>query len=457
MTPLVPIALFGWIPVVLLLFAALPPRRAVLAGFFLAWMFLPMAGYRITGLPDYTKVSATCVGVLLGILLFDGGRIFTFRPKLVDVPIVVWCLLPLPSAIAGGYGVYEGLSLALSRTVSWGIPFLVGRLYFGNLTGVRELAIAMVLGGLVYVPLCLYEIRMSPQLHRIVYGYHQHMFLQAYREGGWRPTVFMQHGLAVGTFMCTAALVGFWVWRTRSVRALGGVPMVWLVPPLIVTAYLVKSTGATALALAGGVLLVAIRVLRSSVARTAMVLMLVAAPGAYVAARTVLGWDGRQIVQLAETLFGATRADSIAFRLVSEDNMWALAQPHLLLGQGRFNFDYRTPDGAIGVVPDGYWIIALGCNGVVGLAAFFAVMALPVLRFTLRTKAWMWWHPGVAPAAVVAVAIALYAVDCVFNAMENPIFFLAIGGMAALRLTVETAAQHQPTPAMRAIPRGAPA
>ena len=58
-----------------------------------------------------------------------------------------------------------------------------------------------VLGGLIYVPLCLFEVRMSPQLHNMVYGFAQHSFGQTVRGGGWRPMVFMQHGLAVGLFM----------------------------------------------------------------------------------------------------------------------------------------------------------------------------------------------------------------------------------------------------------------
>ncbi|HEX8521013.1 MAG TPA: hypothetical protein VF669_02070, partial [Tepidisphaeraceae bacterium] len=63
MTFLVPLMLFGWIPAVTYLFMVLPPRRAVIAAFLVAWLFLPMAGYKVTALPDYTKMSATVFGV----------------------------------------------------------------------------------------------------------------------------------------------------------------------------------------------------------------------------------------------------------------------------------------------------------------------------------------------------------------------------------------------------------
>ena len=44
MTFLVDVMLYGWIPVVIYLFLVMPPRRAVISAFLIAWLFLPMAG-----------------------------------------------------------------------------------------------------------------------------------------------------------------------------------------------------------------------------------------------------------------------------------------------------------------------------------------------------------------------------------------------------------------------------
>jgi hypothetical protein len=140
MTDLVPIALFGWIPAVLFIFAVLPPRRAVIVAFLFAWLFLPVAAYKLTGLPEYSKMSATCGGVLLGTLLFDPGRFLTLRPHWADLPMAVWCSVPLASSLSNNLGVYDGLSATLSQTVQWGLPYLIGRLYFSDWAAVRELA-----------------------------------------------------------------------------------------------------------------------------------------------------------------------------------------------------------------------------------------------------------------------------------------------------------------------------
>jgi hypothetical protein len=68
---LVPLTMFGWIPVVLLLFMLLPARRAVIAAFLIAWLFLPMMGYKVKSLPDYTKMTATVFGVLMAASIFS--------------------------------------------------------------------------------------------------------------------------------------------------------------------------------------------------------------------------------------------------------------------------------------------------------------------------------------------------------------------------------------------------
>src|SRR5215207_3349177 len=98
MSSMVPIALFGWVPAALTLFWFLPTRRAVLVAMLFAWMFLPIAEYPIHGWPDYTKMSATCGVVLLAIALFDFQHVVSFRPTWIDLPLVLFCLVPFVSA-----------------------------------------------------------------------------------------------------------------------------------------------------------------------------------------------------------------------------------------------------------------------------------------------------------------------------------------------------------------------
>jgi hypothetical protein len=68
-----------------------------------------------------------------------------------------------------------------------------------------------------------------------------------------------------------------------------------------------------------------------------------------------------------------------------------------------------------------------------------ASLLLPVVSFCLlRYPASTWSHRKVAPAAVLAVALALYVLDCILNAMINPVFALISGGISGLVLREET-------------------
>ena len=115
MSPAVPIVMFGWIPLALALFYFLPPRRAALIGFLFAWMFLPIAGYPIQGLPDYTKALATSGGLLLAIAIFDFRRLISLRFRWVDAPILLFCLFPFASALRNDLGLHEGVAVIFGK------------------------------------------------------------------------------------------------------------------------------------------------------------------------------------------------------------------------------------------------------------------------------------------------------------------------------------------------------
>ena len=136
------VVMIGWIPVVILLFMSQPYRRAVLYAYLAAWLFLPpRMVYFLPGLPDYTKMSATTMGVLLATAIFDMDRLVRFRPRWFDLPMVLWCIAPMFSSITNGLGAYDGASESFALVISWGAPYLVGRLYFNSFEGVREAAV----------------------------------------------------------------------------------------------------------------------------------------------------------------------------------------------------------------------------------------------------------------------------------------------------------------------------
>jgi hypothetical protein len=433
MNLLVYLVMFVWIPVVLYLCYRLPVQRALVVCFIGAWLFLPQVAFKVPGLPDITKMSVTCYGILLATLLFDAGRFKAFRPRWVDVPMVVWCLCPIVSSLTNGLGPYDGFATALDQTVTWGFPYFLGRLYLGNFSGLHQLAWGILVGGLVYVPLCLLEVRLSPQLHNWVYGFHAHSFAQTIRYGGFRPTVFMQHGLMVGMWMMSATLIAIWLWKTGTLKVLWNVPIWCLVLVLVVTFVLVKSTGAYALLLLGVLLLLLLTWLRTSVP---LLLIIVAMIGYLWLGTTgsLSAQQTHQLITLTTQVTDLDRAQSLAFRLEHEQLLSAKARQKALFGWGGWGRARITdPYGRDLSVTDSLWIITFGNLGIMGLISVMGVLLLPIVSLLwFRYPVATWSHAAVAPVAVLSVILLLYTIDCLFNAHVNPVFTLVAGGLSGL-------------------------
>ena len=426
MNALVPLALFGWIPVVLGLFARVPGRRAAIAGFVIGWLFLPIAAYPIEGLPDYTKTLAVCLGVFGAALLFDHRRVLALRPRVIDVPMIVWCLTPFASSLSNDLGFHDAASATFEQIVTWGLPYAIGRVYVADLAGLRELALGVMIGGLIYVPLCLFEIANGPRLHMLLYGYHQHLLPQTMRFGGWRPIVFMQHGLMVSFWMTAAALVSLWLWMTRALKQLAKVRMGVWVPILLVATVMMKSVNAWVLLVLGVALL---WLIARSGSWVPIVCALAIAP-VYMTARATGLWTGESLVPVA-SMIQAARAQSLAYRLANEEALLAKARQRPAFGWGKWG-RARVHDDTGGdlAVTDSLWIIALGNHGYVGLISMITALLLPVGVFAERYRVAQWSHPAVAPGAVLALILVLYSIDSCFNAMLNPIYVVAAGGLA---------------------------
>jgi hypothetical protein len=453
-TPLVAIMLIGWFPIVCVLFALLPARRAVIAGFIFAWLFLPITEYQIRYFPEYNKMSATSMGVFFATLVFDPNRLLRFRPKLVDVPMAVLCAVPFLSSISNGLGAYDGLSESFGHVVMWGLPYFIGRIYLNDLRGLRELAVGIFIGGLVYVPFCLYEHRMSPQLHKMFYGYFQHSFVQQYRWGGWRPMVFMEHGLMVGMWMAVATLIGIWLWYSGGLKRLYSVPTIVFLPFLILATILTKSSGAVFLLALGLAVLGLSRMLRSYWP----LYPLAALPVIYILLRGSGLWQGHELIDLTDSLAGPARAQSIAMRVYNENMLAERALERPLLGWGGWGRNrVRDAQGRDISITDGQWVITLGINGIVGLTALLGTILLPALLLRAKIPKPLLFHPAMAPAFVMAVVLLLWMIDNLPNAMRNPIFLLMAGGLAGLNaVRVHRVARFTPRRAAGLPPHSVP-
>ena len=428
MSILVFVAMFGWIPVILLIFSLFPPVRALVISFVVGWCYLPRVNFPLSGVPDFDKVVATTCGVLLAAMIFDMGRLMTFRFQWYDLPMAAWCVAPILAVWSTGVDFYEGFAATERQIVCWAVPYFLGRVYLNTLEDLRELALGLVIGGLSYAPLCLYEVRFSPNLNQMVYGFSVTAW-EGTRYNGFRPRVFTANGLECGMWLAVTMMAAYRCWARGSIRTLWGWPFGYAVAILAVTTILGKATGAIVLLVVGLVLLWLVRVTRSALPIWVLIIL----PFIYIGTRSSGIWSGRQLTDFAASNFGQDRADSIQFRFDCENLLIEKANIKALFGWGMAGRGRITDEnGRDMVITDGLWIITYGDMGMFGVISLFLCFNLPIVVLLRRIPAQQWADPMVAPAASLAVILGLYSLDNLSNAMPSPIYALIAGGISSV-------------------------
>jgi hypothetical protein len=433
MTLLVPIMLFGWVPFTILVFKFVEPHKAVLYSAIGGALFLPTTGYSIPGLPDYDKTTAIALGLICGAIFSDIRKVTNFQWKKYDLPMLIYCIVPLTSSLMNGLGAYEGFSGVLDHVFFLGIPYLAGRMYFSSIDSIRGLCIAIVAGGLIYIPLCWYEIRMSPQLSNIFYGFFPHSFAQQFRYGGFRPVVFMYHGLMVAQWMAIATVTSFWLWRIGELKKFKSVPMfIWVVLLITTTIYCKSFNGLIILSL--GVVLYFLY----KTFNTRLLLVLVLILAAYPFCRITGFVSKDSITSFVGMAVDETREGSLGYRLQQEDVFIQKIMQRSLLGWSRMGRAWpRDEDGRKETeVIDSFWLMIFAVNGFIGLFAFYATLFVGPWFTSRAPPSHSSWHDErVVLPAVISLGVLLFALDTFVNAMPNPIYFVMTGALVSFNLT----------------------
>lgn len=364
--------------------------EALILTFLIAQMFLPSnTGLKIPMVPQIDKDSLASFSALAGCLFFARAGEPPKRLKrfgLVEILILsILVSKVITSELNGdnlmiggrflpGVGLYDAISAVASALITL-IPFMLGRRFLrtpGDCdTILKILAIAFV----CYSVLLLFEVRFSPQLHNWIYGYYPTEFVQAMREGGFRPMAFMGHGLLAALILMTSVLGSIALWR-NGVK-LGPLPPGFTAPYLGLVLLLCKSMGALLYGLAGGLLVFFAK--PGALFRVATLLVTISL--AYPILRSLDLVPTTTILGVAQSI-DKDRAQSLEFRLRNEDSLLARAFERPWFGWGRYGRSrvYDETTGKDLSVTDGRWIIDIGQFGLFGFLSEFGLLAICVYR-----------------------------------------------------------------------------
>lgn len=353
-----------------------------------------------------------------------GGRIMILLVALcLMAPIMTWFTNRSPTVSGGAtlqaMVLYDALSMVQSTFIML-LPFLLARRVLNTPETHREILKALVYAGLAYSLLILIEVRLSPQLNKWIYGFYSHSFAQHIRDGGFRPMVFIKHGLRVGIFMSMAVLAALALYRMRD----GNRPVRWLWAGgwLFGVLFLSKTLGAflITLLLAPMILFFGLRL------RLAAAALLAATVLFYPMLRGAGVVPVDRITAAVATISEA-RAGSLEFRLGNEEALLERASLKPVFGWGGWNrsriFDEK---GRYDSVTDGTWIIIIGERGWVGYLTFFGLLCLPPILLFLRSR-----QLAIEGATVgLVLVLAANLVDLIPNSGLVPVTWLVAGALA---------------------------
>jgi hypothetical protein len=350
-----------------------------------------------------------------------------------------------------GMSHYDALSSAI-KNVFIILPFILGRALYRQEGNLQHVLSYFVYAMLLYSVLTLVEVKMSPQVHHWIYGFGQHDFLQTMRFGGWRPMVFLSHGLQLGLFTAMAFVSGLVLWKTdiRIHQWSAGKVSIYLGVVLV----LCKSTAS----IIYGALLAALILLTQPRTQIRVACLLAAFVIAYPLVR-FQGWiDTKALVENAAG-YNAERAESLQFRFGNEERLAEHARQRPIFGWGGWArdrvFDPKT--GADITVTDGQWIITLCQFGLFGFIAQFGLLALPVFR---ARKGLTSCGSAVERAQFAGVALLLVVnlVDMLPNAFLSSFVWLLAGALLGRSEALIQARAYVPrhVPAKPALPTKEP-
>jgi hypothetical protein len=284
-----------------------------------------------------------------------------------------------------------------------------------------------VIGGamLVQVLPILLELRLSPQMHNWIYGYHASNFAGAMRGTGFKPTMLMTSGLALAMFMLTAMFAVALLRRAR--QTVGGIAAGLLLPIFWGLLLVSRNVGANIYALASMPLVLG----RRSFAAGRLAVMLCVLVISFPILRTMQSFPTHQLVDIAAK-YSPARAQSLEFRFENEDILLQRANERLWFGWGGFGrnrvYDERGKDISI---TDGEWIIRLGIRGIVGFAGTFGLLLWPVFAARRRLRR----IPDVESARMLdalALLCAINAIDLLPNGLFNILPLFMAGALSGL-------------------------
>jgi hypothetical protein len=443
---------FVWVPFALWAAKRWPAAKAAAWLSLLPIMFLPeRVEFDLPVFPSLKKAELGVFWALVATFLFHRQRFRALRLGLIykacfTVLLLGYCvtILTNTSPIVES-AVYlrphqptDLISAVIWITLSYILPFVLGAAIFRTPRDLRVLFRVLVIATMIYGVLQLVEVRLSPKLNLWTYGFFQHSFAQMRRAGGFRPIVYMSHGLVVAMFTLVGIVAAAMLHKskTKTWKLSSGVTLGFL---SIVT---ILNKGVAAMVYAFVAVPLVLFASPKTQMRVAVVIAVLVLSYPVLRSLDLVPVD--TLYETATEQFAEERAESLMTRFVNEKMLLERALERPLFGWGTYGrpFIYSPKSGKKITIADGDWIITLGTSGYVGFLSKYLLLLLPIF-FAARQMKNIPRESDRRYLAALSLIMAFSTLDLIPNSTSHYLPFVLSGALLGCSLGIAELARKQ--------------
>lgn len=431
------VALFCWPLVVICLSNRYSVNKAIVLSILWGYLLLPVGvEVDLPLIPPFNKETIPSLAVFVYVRYMLGRRVrFLTRFDFLAILLLVYIVSPFATVLSNstsvytgnkiipGLGVRDSISIIIRQWILL-IPFFLGRQFLKEPKDLEMLLRLLIIGALVYSIFVLFEVRMSPQLHRWVYGFHAQGFGQQKRGGGFRPTVFLGHGLWVAFYVMLSVLATTICLKlkVRIIRMLSTKQILFY---LLFVLVLCKSLGSLLYVIAIAPLIYWASIETQSRITKILVFICILYP----ILRIYEYFPVSMLLEWAYS-YDTERGQSLQFRFDQEKNLLLHARNKFLFGWGGWgrNRVYDVETGEDISVTDGHWIITLGTYGFIGFLAEFGLLLYPIYKLVSLVKRIKDKKKKILLSGY-SFLLVIYVVDMLPNDPMSPLVWLIAGAL----------------------------
>lgn len=434
------LALIAWIIMGASLFMLTTPTRAFILVYTIGILVLPVEQIRsgqgfiaLTYSLRIDKYMACHLAVLIGTIMFCPHVLSRFKFGLIDAIFGIMLAGIFASALVNRGDAKTGVADAVSNLLGFYPAIIFARMYVTNLSELNTVMRTIIGGAVVYGLIVLIEVRFSPQIHRLMYGYFQHSFSQFVRYGFFRPAGMLRHAIELAFFMGTALVMAAGLSYRRMFPPLWGMFPGWMVVGWLGLTLAATFTVSGYLAFfAGAGVLVMLQMTR----KRAWLLALPSLALLWMVLRYFGEIDANSIIRLA-SMVNKERGESLSYRLSAEAYYLFEGNLNPIIGGGTGIVGNGKP------AVDAFWLVQIGFYGWLGLLCWLALWMSGIV--VLYRK---WNFLGSAEryfCSVACAAVAPMFIDFLFNGFPSHFLMITTTGVATA--VTALAASNARTPA----------